>query len=262
MYDEQTIMKRIKSPTCLTICGSDPNGNAGLIVDLKAFEKFKVSSCYVITTDTLQTKTKFISIINRNPKSFSKELRCVLEEKNPDVIKIGLIPDLNIARALTRVIRNSKAKIIVDPISMSSTGFDFVTEKDFVTSCKLLFPLSFCVTPNLKEASILLDENIDGVSRMKEAALNLSKLGSRNVIIKGGHLEDSCKDVVMNAQRKITVLRSNVIQTKQGRRAELRGTGCAYSSALAASIATGRSIEQAAKLAQKYVRSLLRMHCS
>jgi hydroxymethylpyrimidine/phosphomethylpyrimidine kinase len=224
--------------TCLTIAGFDPTGKAGVLADFETFKALSVDPTAVITTITAQNDKRVISIRPLPPNLLTEQLTAL---PKPTAIKIGMLANAAIVRKVAALLkRYKKVPVVLDPVLRASTGRALLETKAIPVLRKKLLPLATVITPNRAEAEKLLGHNI---SDLKRAALELLKLGPEAVIITGG----SKADVLADSRGVI------IIKGKRTR-GTARGTGCRHSSALAAHLAKGRTIRQAARQAQQYVR--------
>lgn len=192
----------------LSIAGSDCSGGAGIQADLKAFSANGVFGISVITAITAQNTQGVFGI----------------QDISEDI-----------------------PKIVLDPVMVSKSGFKLLSEDAKETLIKELFPITTLITPNLPEVEEILGVEIKNIDDMKEAAINLKKLGPKAVLVKGGHLEDDATDILYDGE-KFIYLKQERINSKN-----THGTGCTLSSAIAANIAKGINIEDAVREAKRYV---------
>lgn len=192
----------------LSIAGSDCSGGAGIQADLKAFSENGVFGISVITAITAQNTQGVFGI----------------QDISEDI-----------------------PKIVLDPVMVSKSGFKLLSEDAKETLIKELFPITTLITPNLPEVEEILGVEIKNIDDMKEAAINLKKLGPKAVLVKGGHLEDDATDILYDGE-KFIYLKQERINSKN-----THGTGCTLSSAIAANIAKGMNIEDAVREAKRYV---------
>lgn len=237
--------------TALTIAGSDSGGGAGIQADLKSFS---ANGCYgmsVITALTAQN-TVGVSGIYPVPVDFVRQqLEAVLTDIGADAVKIGMLfsPELIccIAEQLARFNCNT---IVLDPVMVATSG-DKLLQDDAVAALKeRLIPMASLITPNLPEASVLLDREIHSPEEVGQAAADLTRLGCANVLIKGGHFEDGDSDdlLYLGREKCCVMLPAQRIATQN-----THGTGCTLSSAIAAFMAHGKSVEDAVQLGKKYI---------
>lgn len=235
----------------LTIAGSDSGGGAGIQADLKTIA---ANGCYglsVITALTAQN-TLGVTAIHAAPVEFvGRQLDAVLSDIGADVVKIGMLfsPDL-IATVAGKLQEYGVTRIVLDPVMVAQSG-DKLLRDDAVAALKeLLIPRAEILTPNIPEASVLLGRAVEHVSELPEAARELAGLGCRNVLVKGGHLEgeDSDDYLYLGASQSIVRLPGLRVLTKNN-----HGTGCTLSSAIAAFLARGESVEGAVSQAKEYI---------
>jgi hydroxymethylpyrimidine/phosphomethylpyrimidine kinase len=145
--------------------------------------------------------------------------------------------------------------VVLDPVMISKSG-DNLLQDDAVDALKKhLLPLATVMTPNLPEASVLLDRTIDTPDKMKDAAPALADLGSANVLVKGGHLASGPGiDLLYEAASgQTTRYTADRVDTKNS-----HGTGCTLSSAIAAGLARGLDLKTAVAEAKNYITEALK----
>ncbi len=252
-------MKKEKQKTysrVLTIAGSDSGGGAGIQADLKAIA---ANGCYgmsVITALTAQN-TKGVSAIHPAPVSFVKEqMHAVLTDIGSDAIKIGMLFSSELIEMIAAELSIlATGNIVLDPVMVATSGDKLLKDEAVNALKKSLIPMANLITPNLPEASVLLGREITSSDEMKEAAIELSDLGCKNVLIKGGHLEEGdCDDLLyMAASEEVRTYPVERIETNN-----THGTGCTLSSAIAAGLARGLSIETAVAAGKDYITGAIR----
>jgi len=175
-----------------------------------------------------------------SPKLITQQFNAL---KKPSAIKIGMLANAAIVRRVAKLLPK-KVPVVLDPVLRSSSGRALLEPKALPTLINTLLPLATVITPNRAEASKLLGRKIRD---LESAASDLLKLGPKAVIITGGAKYDVLAD-----SRGVLVIKGKRI------RGTIRGTGCRHSSALAAYLAKGRTIREAAPQAQQYVRRYLK----
>ena len=226
----------------LSIGGSDPSSGAGIQSDIKTFENHEVYGFTVITAITSQNTKKISKILPISSKIIKSQLESVLSDFQIDSIKIGMMYDSSIIKAVHVMIKNQKCPIIVDPIIESTTKVILLKKSAITDYRKMIIPLATIITPNRRESKIL-----SGCSKVDDAARRLQELGAKNVIITGyRESEREIEDFVMESD-------SNYIL--KGKRIKLtnHGSGCNYSASITASLARKKSIHEAATIAKEYV---------
>ncbi|XP_062030278.1 thiamine biosynthetic bifunctional enzyme TH1, chloroplastic isoform X2 [Rosa rugosa] len=244
-------MEMHKVPHVLTVAGSDSGAGAGIQADLKACAARGVYCSTVITALTAQNTG--VDIVAED--FVAEQLKSVLSDMHVDVVKTGMLPSLGIVKILHQCLKEYPVRaLVVDPVMVSTSG-DVLAGPSIITGFREeLFPIADIVTPNLKEASALLDGlKIKTVSDMRSAAKLLHDMGPRNVLVKGGDLPDSLDavDIFFNGE-DIYELRSSRIDTRN-----THGTGCTLASCIAAELAKGSSMLESVKVAKCYVETAL-----
>jgi hydroxymethylpyrimidine kinase/phosphomethylpyrimidine kinase len=240
----------------LTIAGSDSGGGAGIQADLKTISAMGCFGMSVITALTAQN-TKGVTGIHAVPSAFAgMQMEAVFSDISVDAVKIGMLYSAELIETVAQVLKKYKIeKIILDPVMVAQSG-DKLLEDNAIEAIKIhLMPLSMVVTPNLPEASVLLDRKLQGFEDIKKGAKDLSGYGSGGVLIKGGHRKDneSTDFLYLAKEDKFVVLKGERINTINN-----HGTGCTLSSAIASCMAKGCGIEEAVRKAKTYINEAIR----
>jgi hydroxymethylpyrimidine/phosphomethylpyrimidine kinase len=233
----------------LTIAGSDSSGGAGIQADLKTFYAHGVYGVSAVTAVTVQNTQKVYAVQEISPKHVQGQILCLFEDIDIHAVKIGMVSSAPlieaVADALNSVIR---PPVVLDSVMISKSGYPLLDRDAQESLVRHLFPLADVVTPNLYEAEALTGEKIQDVGAMHEAARRLLQLGARRVVVKGGHLIGAAAiDVVCDGEN-FRILESRRIDTRN-----THGTGCTFSSAIAANLALGIDFFEAVALAKAYV---------
>ena len=240
----------------LTIAGSDSGGGAGIQADLKTFA---ANGCYgmsVITALTAQN-TQGVSGIHPVPVEFvAQQLDAVLTDIGADVVKIGMLYSAELIKKVARKLGDYRvARIVLDPVMVAQSG-DKLLQDDAVEALQShLIPLAEILTPNIPEAAVLLGRPLARLDELAPAAADLAKLGCRNVLVKGGHLEGADSDdcLYLGSERRVVRLPGARVATRNN-----HGTGCTLSSAIAARLAHGDDVETAVRQAKAYITKAIR----
>lgn len=232
----------------LTIAGSDSGGGAGIQADLKTFAAHGVFGTSAITAVTAQNTRGVSAVTALDPALVVAQIDAVATDLRPQATKIGMLANADIIAAVAGAIKGHHlTNIVLDPV-MVAKGGDHLLEVAAVAALRdLLLPLADVLTPNMPEAEVLTGLTIRSVDDMKQAAARLITLGARSVIVKGGHLDGAATDVWHDGTRwiELSTPRIDTIHT--------HGTGCTFSSAIAAGLAKGLNIEAAIRQAKDYV---------
>ncbi|MCR4944033.1 MAG: bifunctional hydroxymethylpyrimidine kinase/phosphomethylpyrimidine kinase [Clostridium sp.] len=236
--------------TALTIAGSDSCGGAGIQADIKSMSANGVYAMSVITAVTAQNTQGVFGVQDISPEMIESQIDVLFQDiLHIDAIKIGMVSKAQSIKAIARALRkvDKLPPIILDPVMVSTSGSNLLSVDAKETLIKELFPMAELITPNLHEAEALLGEDIKSVEDMKRACIKLKTLGSKYVLVKGGHLDMEATDVLYDGE-KFMLLGGEIIKTKNK-----HGTGCTLSSAIAANRAKGMSMEEAVKEAKRYI---------
>jgi hydroxymethylpyrimidine/phosphomethylpyrimidine kinase len=246
------MLEHMARPVALTIAGSDPSGGAGIQADLKTFQQFGVYGEAVLTLLTVQNSTCVDRVECLAPEFVLAQLRSVLDDIPPAAAKTGALGNAGIVEALAEVAVRFTFPLVVDPVMISKHGAALVSIDARSAIARLLIPLAALVTPNLLEASALTGVDIHDVSTMREAALRLRQMGARSVLVKGGHLAGAATDILLDGDDwyEFPAPRIDTIHT--------HGTGCAYSAAITAELASGAAIPNAVARAKTFIWEAIR----
>lgn len=248
------------APVVLTIAGFDPSGGAGIIADIRTIEMFGCAGVATITSVTFQNAEKFLGAVHQTAESVRRQIESIVAEAEIAAVKIGMLPTVEVVREVARLIRELKLPpAVIDPVMQSTTGGTLMADDAIEVFVTELLPLARVVTPNIPEAEKLSGMNIGNEEQMRRAAARIRKLGARAVLIKGGHRYRSASDRervketasvtdMLDDSGDITVFTAQRIAG-----AELHGSGCILSSAIAAGLAKGMGLEDAASIANRFV---------
>jgi len=239
----------------LTIAGSDSGGGAGIQADLKTFSALGCFGMSVVTALTAQN-TRSVTGIHAVPADFvGRQIEAVLSDIGADAVKIGMLHDADIIQAVAYELRRFEpVNVVLDPVMIAKSG-DQLLEKEAILVLKNeLLPLADIVTPNIPEAEVLLGRRIKGIGEMKDAARELARSGARAVVIKGGHMEGSLSQDIFYTYENEQMVELNSPRVSS---TNTHGTGCTFSSALAAFMARGLRVREAVDEAKKYITEAL-----
>lgn len=232
----------------LTIAGSDSCGGAGIQADLKTFSALGTYGMSVIAAITVQNTKGVFGIQNVTPDIIQGQIDAIFTDIEVDAVKIGMVSQTETIHAIADKLEQYQPKnVVIDPVMISKSGFNLLEPEAVAALTKRLLPLAFILTPNLPEAEAITGMKIETLEAMEEAAKIIYGMGVKNVFIKGGHLQNDASDILYDGQKVIT-LEGKRIQTKN-----THGTGCTISSAIAANLGKGLSVEEAVREAKRYI---------
>jgi len=230
----------------LSIGGSDPSSGAGIQNDIKTITSLDSYCFTVITAVTSQNTKKFFRVEPISPKMITIQIDSILSDFKIDAIKIGMVYNSSIIKAIYSKIKRVKIPIILDPVIKSTTGGVLMTKSSIPDYKKFLVPLGFVITPNKREGEILSGIKIKTKNDLLKCAKKIKKIGTKNVIITGNRLEkNKISDLILED------MRHHFNTTKKLSKLN-HGSGCTYSSALTVCIANGKNISESSMFAQKY----------
>ncbi|SFI68703.1 bifunctional hydroxymethylpyrimidine kinase/phosphomethylpyrimidine kinase [Celeribacter neptunius] len=215
----------------LTIAGTDPSGGAGIQADIKAMSALGAYACSVVTAVVAQNTCGVRSFRALDPDFVADQIDAVLDDVRIDAVKIGMIANAEIARAVAdRLHHHGARNIVLDPVMVAKSGHALLDPEAVTVVRETLVPLASVITPNLPEAAVLLGREDDWTAETMTCALpELMALGSDYVLLKGGHLEGEDSTDLLAWPEGTRALHAPRITTTKD-----HGTGCTLSSAIAA----------------------------
>ncbi|MGH1378701.1 MAG: bifunctional hydroxymethylpyrimidine kinase/phosphomethylpyrimidine kinase [Alphaproteobacteria bacterium] len=234
----------------LSIAGSDPSGGAGIQADLKTFSALGSYGMAVITALTAQNTMGVRGAVDLPVAFVSDQLRSVFDDIRVDAVKIGMLGNADIVYEVAEVIKEYKPlNVVVDPVMVSTSGDALISSDAVEAMKKHLFPVSDLITPNIPEAEKLSRKV---VIDMETAARNLLELGSRAVLLKGGHLKGGVSQDVLVYDEFVKTYDAKRVKTQN-----THGTGCTLSSAVATYLGRGFTLEESVESAKVYVTNAI-----
>jgi len=232
----------------LTIAGSDSSGGAGIQADLKTFSALGVFGASAVTALTAQNTRGVLSVADLDAQFVASQIEAVLDDLPVAAAKTGMLSRTEIIEIVAQSVREfSIPNLVVDPVMVAASGDLLLSLEAVAAMREHMFPLGVLVTPNLREAEILLGrEQIDNPEAMRKAARALVHIGARAALVTGGALEGDAIDILYDG-REVHEYKA----PRHGPRAH--GAGCTLSAAIAARLAMGDSLHEAIGAAKKFV---------
>ena len=239
--------------TAVTIAGSDSSGGAGIQADIKTMMANGVYAMSAITALTAQNTTGVMGILNATPEFLGQELDSIFTDIFPDAVKIGMVSEKGLICVIAEKLEQYKAKnIVVDPVMVATSGARLISEDATDTLKQKLFPLATVLTPNIPEAEVLADMEIETVQDMEKAAEVIGTRYGCSVLLKGGHQKNDASDLLWQKDKKPVWFHGVRIDNPN-----THGTGCTLSSAIASNLAKGRDLETSVEAAKRYISEAL-----
>jgi hydroxymethylpyrimidine/phosphomethylpyrimidine kinase len=233
----------------LTIAGSDSSGGAGIQADLKTFHAHGVYGVSAVTAVTVQDTRKVYDVHQVAPQIVNDQIRCLFDDLSIDVVKIGMVASIRIIEAVADALGKVELPpVVLDPVMVSKSGYHLLSSDAQAALVRHLFPLTDILTPNIDEAESLTGKPIVSLDDVKAAARDLIGMGVNRVVVKGGHL--SCApatDIACDG------MACRVFEGQRIGTSNTHGTGCTFSSAIAANIARGKGFFDAVALSKVYI---------
>jgi hydroxymethylpyrimidine/phosphomethylpyrimidine kinase len=240
----------------LIVAGSDSSGGAGLIRDVETVSAFAVKAAAALTAVTAQTHDRVISIHALDTSLVASQMLAALAANDIRAIKIGMLASAQTVAAAAMVIADHpEIPVILDPVIASTSGSLLLEEDGVRMLLDELMPHCSLVTPNLSELQLL--SGMEGELNISAMSENLIARGAKAVLAKGGHIQSQdCADTLYRPADLPRVF------TSERYSGTLRGTGCMLASAIAASLAAGRELEDGVCEAKRYVETQFQLHAA
>ncbi len=237
----------------LIIAGSDSSGGAGIQADIKTVTALGSYAMTAITAVTTQNTTGVKSIIPIIPSEISNQIEFTSRDISPDAIKIGMLHSSDVIKAvINSLIKINISMVVLDPVMVAKGGAKLIDDKAITMIKKKLIKKVFLITPNIPEAEILTNININTTEDMISAANTLLKLGAKNVLIKGGHLKNKIVTDILINKKELKIFKNKKYTTNN-----THGTGCTLSSAITTYLSCGKVLKKSCELAIKYVNQAI-----
>ena len=248
-------MTNIHAPTLMKgrvlICaGSDSGGGAGIQADIKTVTALGGFATTAITALTAQNTMGVSSIIEVPINFLLEQIRVVLSDLGADCIKTGMLHNAQVIEAVSEAIDKDGGKkyLVVDPVMVAKGGHELLELSALHALKSHMIVRADLLTPNIPEAELLTGLEISDIDTMRRAAYAILEMGSKAVLLKGGHLKDeTLTDILVTKDAEKTYSGPRLL-TKH-----THGTGCSMASAVATGIAQGDTLEMAVQRAKAYV---------
>lgn len=238
--------------TALTIAGSDSCGGAGIQADIKTMTTNGVYAMSAITALTAQNTTGVSDIYEVSPEFLEAQIKAVFEDIRPDAVKIGMVSSVEIIKTIADNLKKYHSdNIVLDPVMVATSGAKLINDDAIEALKKYLIPLATVITPNIPEAEVLSEMEINTEKEMIKAAEYISEKYGCAVLLKGGHSINDANDLLCGRGYH------KWFYGKRINNPNTHGTGCTLSSAIASNLAKGKTLEESVENAKKYISKAL-----
>ncbi len=237
----------------LTIAASDSGGGAGIQADIKTITVLGAYGMSALTAVTAQNTLGVAGIQSLPAEFVCEQIDAVMSDIGATAVKTGMLLNAAIIIAVAESMQRHRVKhLVVDPVMQSTSGHSLI-EKDALEELRTrLLPLAALVTPNLEEAALLTGSEVTTLEQMKQAAETIHAMGPAAVLVKGGHLDGACVDVLFDGHTH-HLFEGSRIDTEH-----THGTGCTLSATIATLLGRGLALRDAIEQARQFLRAALR----
>jgi hydroxymethylpyrimidine/phosphomethylpyrimidine kinase len=242
-----------RRPRAMTIAGSDSGGGAGIQADLKTFMALGVYGTSAITAITAQN-TVGVRAVHEIPVGvIADQIDAIVEDIGVDAVKTGMLSSAGIIATVAERVRHWQLdRLVVDPVMVAKSGDRLLREDAVEALVRELLPLAMVLTPNLPEAEVLVGRSLETEDEIRQAARDIVDMGPRAVVMKGGHRPGDAIDILFDGHRFHT------FASERFATPNTHGTGCTFSAAIAAGLASGMGLVDAVGLAKRYLTEAIR----
>jgi len=241
-----------RRPAVLIIAATDSSGGAGLSRDVRALSDLGVDALCAVTAVTAQSDKAVTAVHHVPPEVIRAQIKAAFDTRALDAIKIGMLGTQATVEAVAEALTTRHIPIVIDPVLVSSSGSILLDEGGRAALLQKLLPTATLVTPNVPETAALLGEVVaTNEAALLEQGRRLLDLGSQAILLKGGHSAGEEAVDLLISPRGVERLAAPRIA------ASSRGTGCALASAIAAELASGKTLLEACTAAKRYVLGML-----
>ena len=238
--------------TALTIAGSDSSGGAGIQADIKTMTANGVFAMSAVTALTAQNTTGVTGIMEATPEFLKEQIDCIFTDIRPDAVKIGMVSSSGLIEVIAEKLKEYHANnIVVDPVMVATSGAKLISDDAVDTLKEKLLPLADVLTPNIPEAEVLSGMAVKTEKDMVRAAEKISVAYSCAVLVKGGHQINDANDLLYREGAGRWFCGKRIANPNT------HGTGCTLSSAIAANLAKGFSLDDSVERAKRYISGAL-----
>ncbi len=236
----------------LSIAGSDCSGGAGIQADLKTFSAYGVFGMSVIVSVVAENTSRVTAIQDITPDMIGRQIDAVFEDIGADAVKVGMLSSPECMDAVAAKLKQYKpANVVIDPVMYAKNGCPLMELEAIDTLIDDMIPLADVLTPNIPEAEKITGMKILSLGDMEAAARRIYAMGTKTVVVKGGHGVGDAVDVLFDG-KQLCHFGTTRINTRN-----THGTGCTFSSAIAAGLAKEMSVREAVEKAKSYITTAI-----
>ena len=235
----------------LSIAGFDPSGGAGILLDLRIFQKLHYQGTAVITAHTVQSTQKVVRLQQMNPGLIWDQYFTLNQDVAIQGIKVGMLGFQENLETLERILDDSSSiPTVIDPVFQASSGNWLFPREAIPNFMQSIQGRASLLTPNLLEASLITGKAVNDLTDMERAAKQMFNDYGLPVLVKGGHLADEITDILFD--------RAQIHAYENVRSAhDVHGTGCCLSSAILCFLVNGHSLAEACQKAIDFTHALI-----
>jgi hydroxymethylpyrimidine/phosphomethylpyrimidine kinase len=246
-------MKKYSYPSVLAIAGFDGSGGAGIQADIKTISALGCYATSVLTALPVQNTQGVRAIYPIPTNAVGEQIEAIFDDIFPQAVKIGMVHTSELVDTIVEALTKYKVPIVFDPVMVASSGHKLIEDETISNIIDKLFPLSTLITPNMDEAGILAEMQVQTLDDMYLAGEKILKLGCNSLLLKGGHLETPIiTSLYFDGNGNVETFDYEKVATNN-----THGSGCTLSSAIASFLAQGTDLSEAILRGQEYVQQAI-----
>tara|TARA_X000000950_G_scaffold273281_1_gene356899 strand:- start:253 stop:1008 length:756 start_codon:yes stop_codon:yes gene_type:complete len=232
----------------LSIAGSDSSAGAGIQADIKTVHSLGGYCLTALTSVTSQNSKEIYDVFNLSKNLIFSQINAINNDIGFDSVKVGLIPNFEVAKELSSFLKNKKIPIVIDPVFKATVGKKFVPKLEYKKCQKEFFRTNTLITPNILEMEILTDIKIKTHCDMYSAIKKLSQITDQTILLKGGDVKsDKCLDLLFYKKKFFEFCSPRI------NKSSTHGTGCTLSTAITFFLGKGFTMKKSVLKARKYL---------
>ncbi len=241
-------------PAVLTIAGSDSGAGAGLQADLRTLAAHGVHGVTAVTAVTAQNTRAVTAVDPVSPRMVAAQIRAVFDDFEIGAVKTGMLATAAVVEAVCETLEaHPGPPLVVDPVIAATSGRRLLDDDAVAVVRDRLLRRARVVTPNRFEAEVLARQPVASLDDARRAAARIRARGAAAALVTGGHFDTDESVDVLDDGGVVVELRGPRLGSPH-----TRGTGCTFSAAIAAGLAAGLPLAEAAARAKRYVEGAIR----
>ena len=226
----------------ISIAGWDPSAGAGVLLDLRVFERLGRRGFGVLAAVTAQSPERVGGVFPVPARAVAGQFESLAGGLVVGGIKVGMLATSANLKVVAGILaKHTRLPRVIDPVLRSSSGALLLEKKAWPRYLETVEGKASLITPNLAEAAALTGHPVRNIAEMRAAAEKIHRRSGIPCLVKGGHLEGQAVDILFDGGEFSAFAREKLPRN-------VHGTGCYLSSAILCYLAEGRPLKEACGL--------------